>query len=48
VDTARYENQYAVKWINGAQNVEAGGRLNAWYETDRILDAERFFVPITP
>lgn len=46
VQSELYERQYSVQWVNSGQNQEAGGRLNAWYETDRLLDGERFFVPI--
>ncbi|WP_434589660.1 NucA/NucB deoxyribonuclease domain-containing protein [Streptomyces sp. A5-4] len=41
-----YERHYSVRWVNSEVNQEAGRRLGRWYMNDRILDREKFFVPI--
>ncbi|WP_089960948.1 hypothetical protein [Lentzea xinjiangensis] len=42
------ELNYSVRWVNSEQNQEAGRRIGRWYENDRILDREAFFIPIRP
>lgn len=44
----RYEFDYSVRWVNNSENQEAGRRIGRWYENDRILDREAFFIPIRP
>ncbi|MGW7441016.1 NucA/NucB deoxyribonuclease domain-containing protein [Streptomyces sp. NPDC054849] len=46
-DGAQYENHYSARWGNSDVNQEAGRRLGRWYNVDRILDHERFYIPIT-
>lgn len=45
---AQYELDYSVRWVNSDQNQEAGRRIGRWYENDRLLDHEAFFIPIRP
>jgi hypothetical protein len=42
----QYELDYSVRWVNRDQNQEAGRRIGRWYETDRLIDQDRFFVDI--
>jgi hypothetical protein len=46
-DGDQYREHYSVRWVNAKVNQEAGRRLAAWYGTDRLLDEEDFFVPIS-
>ncbi|MFB7467318.1 hypothetical protein ACFCZ1_28170 [Streptomyces sp. NPDC056224] len=46
-DGAQYENHYSARWVNSDVNQEAGRRLGRWYDVDRILDHEQFYIPIT-
>jgi hypothetical protein len=46
-DGDQYRGQFSVRWVNSMVNQEAGKRLGAWYGTDRVLDNEDFFVPIS-
>ncbi|MER7699506.1 hypothetical protein [Streptomyces sp. NPDC096095] len=41
-----YENDSSVRYVDPAENQEAGHRLGARYRTDRILDWEAFTVTI--
>ncbi|WP_275466856.1 DNRLRE domain-containing protein [Streptomyces noursei] len=41
-----YKDDFSVRYINRKENQEAGRRLAAWYQTDRILDWEAFTVTI--
>jgi hypothetical protein len=45
-DGAAYDRFYSVRWVNSVQNQEAGSRLGRWYANDRLIDADRFYVPI--
>jgi hypothetical protein len=47
-DGAQHELDYSVRWVNSDQNQEAGRRFGRWYENDRLIDQDRFFVPILP
>lgn len=46
-DGDQYRDHFSVRWVNAKVNQEAGRRLAAWYGTDRILNEEDFFVPIS-
>ncbi|WP_078600253.1 NucA/NucB deoxyribonuclease domain-containing protein [Streptomyces violens] len=35
-----YKDDFSVRYIDPKENQEAGNRLLAWYQTDRILDWE--------
>lgn len=37
-----------MKYVPGADNSSAGGALGAWYQRDRILDGDPFFIRIAP
>ncbi len=39
---------FSVKYVPGADNSSAGGALGAWYQRDRILDGDPFFIRIVP
>ncbi|MFC9730489.1 NucA/NucB deoxyribonuclease domain-containing protein [Streptomyces roseolus] len=39
---------FSVKYVPGADNSSAGGALGAWYQRDRILDGDPFFIRIAP
>ncbi|MFC7306842.1 NucA/NucB deoxyribonuclease domain-containing protein [Streptomyces monticola] len=43
-DGAQYERNYSVRYIDATENQEAGRRLNAWYNNDRILDKDAFVI----
>ncbi|MEU3982458.1 NucA/NucB deoxyribonuclease domain-containing protein [Streptomyces sp. NPDC026672] len=43
-----YKNFYSVKSVSREDNNEAGARLGRWYDQNRILDHDRFFVRIDP
>lgn len=43
----QYQLDYSVRWVNRDQNQEAGRRIGRWYENDRILDSEPFFITTT-
>jgi hypothetical protein len=45
-DGAQYQRHYSARWVNSDVNQEAGRRLGRWYDIDRILDGEDFFLPI--
>ncbi|SDL39250.1 Deoxyribonuclease NucA/NucB [Streptomyces indicus] len=45
-DGEQYMNDFSVRYINSEENQEAGYRLNAWYQNDRILDGEAFTITI--
>ncbi|MGD6764053.1 NucA/NucB deoxyribonuclease domain-containing protein [Streptomyces sp. BH097] len=45
-DGSQYEYDYSVKYIDSQENEEAGRRLNAWYENDRIIDNDAFVIAI--
>jgi hypothetical protein len=47
-DGPAFERYYSVRWVNRDQNQEAGNRLGAWYLNDRIIDGDKFFVPVMP
>jgi len=47
-DGPQYELDYSVRWVNSDQNQEAGRRIGRWYENDRLLDNDGFFIPIRP
>jgi hypothetical protein len=32
--------------VNSDQNQEAGRRLGRWYTNDRLIDEDKFYVPI--
>jgi hypothetical protein len=42
----QFERHYSVRWVNSEVNQEAGRRLGRWYDVDRLLDNDGFFVPI--
>ncbi|MFI1226790.1 MULTISPECIES: DNRLRE domain-containing protein [unclassified Streptomyces] len=42
----KYKNDFSVRYVDPAENQEAGNRLGAWYQTDRILNWEAFTVTI--
>lgn len=44
---SQYDLDYSVRWVNRSQNQEAGRRIGRWYEVDRILDSEQFFITTT-
>jgi hypothetical protein len=46
-DGPQYQLDYSVRWVNRSQNQEAGRRIGRWYEVDRILDREAFFITTT-
>ncbi|MFE7565616.1 NucA/NucB deoxyribonuclease domain-containing protein [Streptomyces sp. NPDC057539] len=39
-------DNFSVRYINSAENQEAGRHLGAWYHSDRFLDWEAFTVSI--
>ncbi|MFJ9213881.1 NucA/NucB deoxyribonuclease domain-containing protein [Streptomyces sp. NPDC102264] len=41
-----FKDDFSVRYIDSAENQEAGRRLGAWYHSDRILDWEAFTVSI--
>ncbi|MFF5090418.1 DNRLRE domain-containing protein [Streptomyces niveus] len=41
-----YRDDFSVRYIDSKENQEAGGRLGAWYHSDRILNWEAFTVTI--
>ncbi|WP_234434155.1 hypothetical protein, partial [Streptomyces sp. NRRL F-5126] len=41
-----YQNDVSLRYIDSVENQEAGGRLGAWYENDRILNWDPFIVTI--
>lgn len=41
-----YKNDYTVRYISRIENQEAGRRLGAWYENDRILDWDPYVITI--
>lgn len=45
---SNYPYGFSVKYIPGASNESAGAKLVYWYYSDRILDADRFYVQIVP
>ncbi|MDQ0938444.1 NucA/NucB deoxyribonuclease domain-containing protein [Streptomyces sp. V1I1] len=42
----QYEKDYSVRYVDPTENQEAGRRLDAWYENDRILDWDAFVIRI--
>jgi hypothetical protein len=46
-DGAQYALDYSVRWVNRDQNQEAGRRFGRWYDVDRLIDKERFFMITT-
>jgi hypothetical protein len=42
----QFERHYSVRWVNSTVNQEAGRRLGRWYDNDRLLDNDAFYVPI--
>jgi hypothetical protein len=45
-DGTRYQRHFSVRWVDRRVNQEAGRRLGRWYDVDRILDNEEFYIPI--
>jgi hypothetical protein len=45
-DGPDYDNMYSVRWVFNEENQEAGRRLGRWYENDRLIDEDKFWVPI--
>ncbi|MGW4460534.1 NucA/NucB deoxyribonuclease domain-containing protein, partial [Streptomyces albidoflavus] len=45
-DGAEYTNEFSVRYIDRIENQEAGRRLNAWYDNDRILNHDPFILVI--
>ncbi|MDH6604694.1 hypothetical protein M2164_000329 [Streptomyces sp. SAI-208] len=43
---AQYERHYSARWVNSEVNQEAGRRLGRWYDVDRLLDQDAFYIPI--
>ncbi|MFD7548930.1 DNRLRE domain-containing protein [Streptomyces sp. NPDC059816] len=43
---APYLNDFSVRYIDPTENQEAGGRLGAWYDNDRILSYDPFIIKI--
>ncbi|MFD7291610.1 hypothetical protein [Streptomyces sp. NPDC059863] len=41
-----FRDDFSVRYINSAENREAGRRLGAWHHSDRILDWEGINVSI--
>ncbi|WP_455355986.1 NucA/NucB deoxyribonuclease domain-containing protein [Streptomyces sp. SYSU K217416] len=41
-----YKDDYSVRYIDRDENQEAGRRLGAWYENDRILDWDAYVISI--
>ncbi|MBP0457978.1 DNRLRE domain-containing protein [Streptomyces montanisoli] len=42
----QYKGDVSLRFIDSVENQEAGGRLGAWYENDRILNWDPFIVTI--
>ncbi|WP_371798482.1 NucA/NucB deoxyribonuclease domain-containing protein [Streptomyces sp. NBC_01707] len=40
------DNNFSVRYVDSAQNNNAGNELGAWYQNQRILGREAFFVQI--
>lgn len=43
---AQYERPYSARWVNSEVNQEAGRRLGRWYDVDRLLDQDAFYIPV--
>lgn len=43
---AEFKDDFSVRYIDSKENQEAGRRLGAWYQSDRILDWEAFTITI--
>ncbi|TXS19647.1 hypothetical protein EAO68_01825 [Streptomyces sp. wa22] len=43
---AEYKDEFSVRYISPVENQEAGRRLNAWYDNDRILNNDAFILVI--
>ncbi|WP_434091500.1 NucA/NucB deoxyribonuclease domain-containing protein [Streptomyces anulatus] len=43
---AQYTDEFSVRYINSDENQEAGSRLGAWYDNDRILNNDAFILVI--
>ncbi|MEV8312002.1 hypothetical protein AB0P36_33000 [Streptomyces flavidovirens] len=41
-----FRDDFSVRYIDSKENQEAGTRLGAWYQDDRILNWEAFTVTI--
>ncbi|MGW1093201.1 NucA/NucB deoxyribonuclease domain-containing protein [Streptomyces sp. NPDC002596] len=41
------DNNFSVRYLDATQNRSAGGSLAAWYNSDRILHKDRFYVRIS-
>ncbi|WP_101256190.1 DNRLRE domain-containing protein [Streptomyces barkulensis] len=42
----QYINAFSVRYVDADENEEAGRRLNAWYDNDRILNHDPFIIVI--
>ncbi|MFC8257156.1 DNRLRE domain-containing protein [Streptomyces sp. NPDC057291] len=43
---AQYTDEFSVRYIDPVENQEAGGRLGAWYDNDRILNHDAFILVV--
>ncbi|MFD9412098.1 hypothetical protein ACFWBN_34545 [Streptomyces sp. NPDC059989] len=41
-----YRDDFSVRYIDSNENQEAGRRLGAWYDNDRLLSHDPFIVVI--
>ncbi|GGY73246.1 hypothetical protein OHA57_39210 (plasmid) [Streptomyces anulatus] len=41
-----YTDAFSVRYMDRIENQEAGRRLNAWYDNDRILNHDPFILVI--
>ncbi|MFJ7101246.1 hypothetical protein [Streptomyces albogriseolus] len=41
-----YRDDFSVRYIDSDENQEAGRRLGAWYDNDRILSHDPFIIVI--
>ncbi|MEU0099771.1 NucA/NucB deoxyribonuclease domain-containing protein [Streptomyces sp. NPDC006267] len=43
---AQYTDEFSARYIDSDENQEAGSRLGAWYDNDRILNSDAFILVI--
>ncbi|MEU6935196.1 hypothetical protein ABZ943_00550 [Streptomyces rubiginosohelvolus] len=41
-----YTDEFSVRYIDRVENQEAGRRLGAWYDNDRILNNDAFILVV--
>ncbi|MER6024043.1 NucA/NucB deoxyribonuclease domain-containing protein [Streptomyces anulatus] len=43
---SQYTDEFSVRYIDRVENQEAGRRLGAWYDNDRILNNDAFILVV--